>query len=529
MIINERFNTILNAPYRALAGRVEFYNGSTLALMCGCHDRLVSFTVERLGGNKFFGFGVCNKINVKLLDRERALNITTANTIEVVFGAGSDFIYPFSKFYVTEVHRNENDNTLSITAYDSLYEASKHKVNELVLPTEYTIRSFVEACASLLGLPLNELGSEFDRIYSTGANFEGTETIREALNAVAEATQTIYFVNWDWKLTFKSLAPADAAVFTIDREKYISLDSGDNRRLSIITHTTELGDNISASTGLTGSTQYIRENPFIALRDDAGDILQAAIAKVGGLTINNFDCQWRGNFLLEIGDKLELITKDNKSIYSYLLNDSISFNGSLSQHTLWNFDTTEIETESNPASLGDVLKQTYARVDKANRQIELAVNDISSNKENISNLQLTTDGISATVQRVEENTIKEISGLHDSVSSLTNTVEAKVSAQDVQLQIKTELANGVDKVTTATGFTFNEEGLTVSKTGSEMTTTITEDGMVVYKDNAAVLTANNIGVDAVNLHATTYLIIGTNSRLEDYGGRTGCFWIGGYS
>ena len=61
-----------------------------------------------------------------------------------------------------------------------------------------------------------------------------------------------------------------------------------------------------------------------------------------------------------------------------------------------------------------------------------------------------------------------------------------------------------------------------------MKTQITEDGMTVYKSDEAVLTANNLGVDAVNLHATTYLIIGTKSRFEDYGSsRTGCFWIGG--
>ena len=60
-----------------------------------------------------------------------------------------------------------------------------------------------------------------------------------------------------------------------------------------------------------------------------------------------------------------------------------------------------------------------------------------------------------------------------------------------------------------------------------MKTQITEDGMTVYKNEDAVLTANNTGVDAVNLHATTYLIIGNNSRLEDYGSdRTGCFFIG---
>ncbi|MBE6782978.1 MAG: hypothetical protein E7536_03085 [Ruminococcaceae bacterium] len=64
--------------------------------------------------------------------------------------------------------------------------------------------------------------------------------------------------------------------------------------------------------------------------------------------------------------------------------------------------------------------------------------------------------------------------------------------------------------------------------GKEIKTQITEDGMTVYKNDEEVLVANNEGVKAEDLHATTYLIIGTNSRFEDYGnGRTGCFWIGG--
>ena len=63
-----------------------------------------------------------------------------------------------------------------------------------------------------------------------------------------------------------------------------------------------------------------------------------------------------------------------------------------------------------------------------------------------------------------------------------------------------------------------------------MSTQITDDGMKVFRSNTAVLTANNVGVDAVNLHATTYLIIGNNSRFEDWEkdgqARTACFWIG---
>ena len=52
--------------------------------------------------------------------------------------------------------------------------------------------------------------------------------------------------------------------------------------------------------------------------------------------------------------------------------------------------------------------------------------------------------------------------------------------------------------------------------------------MTVHRGNEEVLTANNEGVKAEDLHATTYLIIGNNSRFEDFkNDRSACFWIGG--
>ena len=137
------------------------------------------------------------------------------------------------------------------------------------------------------------------------------------------------------------------------------------------------------------------------------------------------------------------------------------------------------------------------------------------------------NSISAEVKQVKDDFNSNIEVVNGDIQTLTQKVNATMTAEDVKLQIQSELNNGVTKVKTTTGFTFDDEGLTVSKSGSEMTTQITEDGMTVFRDNTAVLTANNVGVDAVNLHATTYLIIGTHSRFEDYGeDRTGCFWIG---
>jgi uncharacterized protein YehS (DUF1456 family) len=199
----------------------------------------------------------------------------------------------------------------------------------------------------------------------------------------------------------------------------------------------------------------------------------------------------------------------------------------LQEKTRWKYTNEETETEDNPSSLGDALKQTYARVDKVNKQIELMASEVDSNTDNIASMLINTESITATVQRIEDSTQEAAKNTNAAIAELSSRVSATITADELSIAVKKELANGVEKVETSTGFTFDSDGLMVSKSGSEMQTQITEDGMQVFKNNEAVLTANNIGVDAVNLHATTYLIIGTNSRFEDYGeNRTGCFWIG---
>ena len=529
MINNVELYNRLSALVRTIKARVEFYNDSTLLSHYAERDDLISITIERVGDEtKFFGYGICQKVNIKLIDKAREKDISTANTVKVYF----DDLCVSPLFKVSRVNRDENTNALSITAYDYIYNASNIRTQDIPI-SSYTIAEFANSCSSLLGLNgVSILGvndGSFDTNYEAGANIDGTETIREVLDDVAEATQTIYYVDAANTLIFKRLDVDGEAAFVIDKSKYITLENSDSRRLGTVCHATELGDNVSASIAQSGTTQYVRDNPFWDLREDIDELVNKALDAVGGLTINQFNCQWRGNYLVEIGDKLGLITKDDDTLFSYLLNDTITYDGSYSQKTQWRYSNSDTETESNPTSLGDVLKQTYARVDKANKQVELVVSDVESNSQKITSIQMDTESINATVKQVEENTNNAIDGVNEDIATLTKQVNSKVSAEQLTIEIQTQLSNGVNSITTNTGYTFNDEGLTVSKDGSEMTTTVSEDGMIVYKNGSAVLTANNVGVEAVNLHAKTYLIIGTNSRFEDYnnGARTGCFWIGG--
>ena len=156
--------------------------------------------------------------------------------------------------------------------------------------------------------------------------------------------------------------------------------------------------------------------------------------------------------------------------------------------------------------------------------------ETKSLKSTVSSLQLGTDSISASVKSLEESMVNTTNGLASDISKVQEQVNLAMTSSDVKLEIQKEMSKGANKVSTSTGFTFDQNGLNISKTDSEMKTQITEDGMKIYKNDDIMLTANNQGVDAKNLHATTYLIIGGNSRMEDFtedgNKRTAVFWIG---
>ena len=197
-----------------------------------------------------------------------------------------------------------------------------------------------------------------------------------------------------------------------------------------------------------------------------------------------------------------------------------------------------LNPKSNKLTLGTTYSSFTEQTIEANKEYRANTQTIINERIDESLYEVESELYSAIQQSSTSvlNTVAENYYLKDQTDVLIESLQSEVKQTSDSLEISISkfeadidsLKNGgIDSVTTSTGFTFNKDGLSVSKTGSEMTTTITEDGMTVKKDNNVVLTANNTGVDAVNLHASTYLIVGKNSRFEDYlENRTGCFWVG---
>lgn len=519
----------LTSPVRDIRGYSYIYNadGSGYRFI-DYTNHLKDMTLERVGvDGKFFGFGVTTKAILTLTDKYRELNITTDMSTNILFGVG-EYAYYFSpKLYITDVVRDENTNDITVTAYDAIYmNAGEHTIEELNLEN-YSMYELAHTIALNIGSngvgARNWAGFNNTYVYANTANFSGRETLRDVLTMIAEATQTVYYLDYNDNLVFVRLDNNNRNCFTIGLSDYFTLKKGEKYTLTGLALSTELGDNIVINDG-TGITQYMRNNPLLEIREDVYTLISYGVSDTVGLEFIEYDLEWRGLFNLEVGDRFTIIDKEGNELSAFLLNDVIKYDGGFKQHSQWKYLEDNSENVNNPTTLSDIVNDTYAKVDKINKQIELVTATAEDNTEKLAALIVNTDGISGTVSELQ----KGVESINGGLEDVLNKVDAVITPEEVEIAIKKEIDNGVNKVTTATGFTFNDDGLTVSKTNSEMKTTITEDGMIVYKNDDAVLTANNTGVDAVNLHATTYLIVGNNSRFEDYGtNRTGCFWIGG--
>ena len=148
-----------------------------------------------------------------------------------------------------------------------------------------------------------------------------------------------------------------------------------------------------------------------------------------------------------------------------------------------------------------------------------------------------TDGVLSQSYEAAEGLVKfESQKITD---ELTTKVEAAMTEEQVRILVERKIGE-IDSVTTSTGFTFDENGLTVEKSGAGTKTKVDETGLTVSDANgAAAEELLYAGVDsetkesvvkAKNIRVSKYLIVGKNSRFEDYESdgepRTGCFFIG---
>ena len=521
--VTDEYLDLFKAPSRHIKGSITYINNGNQYELAP-DNNLKSFKIEKTSPNgKFFGFAVSQKITIEaigIID-----NIQKGDKLIPSVGIkehDEDLLLPY--FYVDTIEINKVNNTTTITGYDILHKADFINIGSLSFSYPMYISAYGRQVCEAFGAY-----GEFEEsglLLRQAPNFVGNESLREVLTALAETTGTICYVSQEDNIRFRTLRANLTDVLTAD--DYYNLSVGEITTLAKIASTTELGNNHTY--GDEGFIQTLWENPFLTLLSESEitTIIDFIGSKVISLSNVDYNLDWRGCPAYEIGDYVILQDKEQNANYTYYLNETLEYNGGLKATSEWK--AGDGDSDVKPSRIGQILNKTSAKVDKVNQEIELLASkveelDPGNMTEEIASIKLTTESIT---QEVSNFT----SAVNESIGILGNKVNNSITAEDATILVQETIGDGITSITTETGYKFDKDGLTISKSGSEMETTITEDGMTVARSGVDVLTADNVGVVAINLHATTYLIIGGTSRLEDYydsvTGKqmTGCFWIG---
>ena len=129
----------------------------------------------------------------------------------------------------------------------------------------------------------------------------------------------------------------------------------------------------------------------------------------------------------------------------------------------------------------------------------------------------------STLDTTTKTTFKDIT---DTISELEKKTELAITEEGVTIAIERKLENADGIFITGTDYGFSAEGLRIAKDGQAMESLLDNSGLEVTRSGEAILTADDTGVNALNLTARQYLIVGDHARFENYEtGRTACFWI----
>ncbi len=258
------------------------------------------------------------------------------------------------------------------------------------------------------------------------------------------------------------------------------------------------------------NTLVIEGNPLLSTEDGKNllPLAENLLASVADLAYTPFSVSVPAGREIMPGHRVK-ITDGKKTIVGLVMQkvrsgqkDTLSCTGSPSRESV-----EVVNRQSYGALSGKVMNLS---VDVAGIRAE--------NKDaagNLASLTLTVEGLGAEVSRQSSraDTLQE---------ELTKVSQ---SATDLSIEVASIRETGVDRVQTQTGYRFDDRGLHISKSDSEMENRLDHTGMYVERSGETILRANAEGVVATDVSVRNYLIVGSHARFEDYEGGTGCFYL----
>lgn len=282
------------------------------------------------------------------------------------------------------------------------------------------------------------------------------------------------------------------------------------------------------------NTLYVRlDNLFIAQQEEIDNIYNAIV----GFKVHNISCENRGDITLDAWDMIKYVTDDGE--YYTLNENELTYNGVC---------MSKVKTSIPAGKKNETTNIINASTDAAIKRVQTIVNEVEGSMTTLTEkttvLETKTSENETNINNNYQNIINQLGDYakESELISIKESVETIQKESSLAIEIAKQVqTDGVTRLDTKTGYTFDEDGLTIEKTNAKTKTTLNEVGLDVKdatgaSDESLLFagydeTTGETIVKSKNMTVEKYLVIGQYSRMEDFvkdGVKaTGVFWIGG--
>jgi hypothetical protein len=370
--------------------------------------------------------------------------------------------------------------------------------------------------------------------------FQAGESCRDVLKEISKLAYSWVRIGWDNKcyIDFNQHDITDADTYNvITNDHYFSLETKKEVfgpinnvvvGMSGIDGESHSSKDLASIEQYGEHTLYIYDNP-LTNTFELRELAQQQANKLFGLSYTQVNVETLGHPWLQGLEKINVVDMEGNDNITYPFNKTLKYNG----HIRSIIDSMgETEVESTLAYESGILKNirnASIKVDKQNQTIE----------------QYTSKIINIEIK--DNNDYQEILDKFDNYAPKSDIVTLENSVKQIQTdtytktEINTKLTDGSVTKVVAVGATFDENGMTYEKTSAKTKTTINEIGVSV-KDATGSTTKsllfagyvepgntefkgyeNSTIVGTDNIVVREFLVIGENSRIQDYEDGGGIF------
>ena len=456
-------------------------------------------------------------------------------------------------YFIKDIEDSKKKDEIKVIGYDRMIRFMKtFKQLELQLTYPCKILKLVQRICEVCGVELYSTDFYNADLDVTEDFFTAQElTYRDVLEKIAQATLTTAFIEDNklnlYKVDNEVTEKLDKSYLTdlTIKEKFVPVNA-------LVLGRGDVEDNIEEidekSIEQNGRCEIrFDENEFIEFQREK--VIKGMFKQIKGIEYYSFEASDVGVMWLKPCACIELGDKEDNLYKAYYLKANITINTGISSNieaelpeqtnteykvtTKEEKKTLKVErlAKKNEGLIQDLAvetKEQSQKLTKHEQDIDKITNTVSTNTTNINN------NYQEIINKLGDKAQK------DDVISLENKVETIQNDTEYAIKVSEDIqVNGVSKIKTETGYTFDNDGLKIEKTNAKTKSKFNEAGLEINdamgSSEESLLYAGydeEIGetiVKSKNMVVGKYLTVGTYSRTEDYEEGTGVFWIGGNS